>query len=1195
MDLVVSHRSKSPNDDMEAQIALAVNALGLKAGGGANTERLIKYHAVTELMQRGFDESERDEVKAEQSPIIRRIFAYEEPTNAGIPTVGATVEFLLPDSGVALKFKGATPLGTSAGTGEAIHLVDALFERAEYTEIINRHPELFIEHEPGVYGFEERVKEIKIKELEDDELLALFKRVQRYEGKGCLNAIENISTVIAPAFAKKIVTGLTLKDIDQILLSLELHVAERRGKINTSTSVSERIHVMQRKQNLGMNAMLSVSLAMARGLAHLKGQDLYEILREEMLAIIEKLARMNEIKIKGSRITDYFNALLEVNQAIEAQGKQLHEVLRILTGIYSEAYRDSNGEIPLHAEHLQEEDKATVTSPPRDDGVVLEEEPSSGLTSVRLGALTREEESSIAGVNTELFTVYQNKADNVTRHDALHKYIKVKQNIARRTGRFGIVNNRVFITSDQMFIPYLVGDTLVVFNVHDGISETVLTLPLPNGKIFTDELLKQVAGVKGDSIDLENELCFLEAKRAVPIHVGRIRDFVEHLRNINESANRSEAVYVLRNLVARLSLFSFKKQLNAKNLQSEVHSLFKELKHFINSPISNRLPFLVRILVRDIAAVVTRPKLIDRLWNETISLAEIHVRGSAIVNELRRSTHHAMGRHTLKLASAYLTYLKTGEQKVLEEVGAPELAPADEKARKLDRPKHSVARIIEDLEQLLGSSETIGRIREWQSEYDSTLIRCEFGKNLIEELNAVMDGMRDRNRWVYYHHLRIIKSRIQDFTDHMPGITDIVQGLDYLLGLKPDDPSFNEEFVEEELQSRVDQFIKDARLTYQTKIFNELEDLLTAYDTNEFFSTFTRISQLRKNLRDSLNERAFPEQRLMLLQLDCLLEEMSYLALRQIASQYEEKGVDFAQCLEIIHTCVLSLTHDGLHSRQLHDLAAMLRNTNRTYAEIRNILEQIHRNYHHLVQRVITPFERKREKIGFSEEEIQAALANMKRYMHDLNSIAYFTDIAHSFIETQDEDEISMVGLSAGSAPPQEPFEVIHLSHKDDIKNKVESDHLACNLRNRYGSKGSGLIYISYLNLPTRDGFILPTTLAQSGLKTKNDKNLEKVIIEHLKILEADIAKRDGITKIFGSPKHPLLLAIRGGSVFSMPGILSTLLFDRVSEYFLQRITMSLLAQDIFCPLGDLFHPFPGKIVLVFYFVAALGFFHHIV
>jgi enolase/phosphoenolpyruvate synthase/pyruvate phosphate dikinase len=1161
MELVVSHRSKSPNDDMEAQIALAVNALGLKAGGGANTERLIKYHAVTELMQRSLDGSEWDEVKADQSPIIRRIYAYEEPTNAGIPTVGATVEFVLPDSGVALKFRGATPLGTSAGTGEAIHLVDAVFERAEYPEVLNRHPDLFIEREPGLYAFEESVKETQIKDLEDDELLALFARVQRYEGKGCLNAIENISTVIAPAFAKKTATGLTLKDIDQILLSLELHVAERRGKIDNSTSANERIHVMQRKQNLGMNAMLSVSLAMARGLAHLKGQDLYELLREEMLAIIEKLARTNNIKIGGSRFSNYVEALQKVNKGLEAQEKQLHSVLRNLTGIYSEAYRESDRELSWRAEHLKEEDRVRAPSLLEDIKTAAEIEPTTISISDRPGVLTAEEETSIAGVNTELFTVYRNETDSVTRHDALHKYIKVKQSIARRTERFGIINNRVFINSDQMFIPYLVGDTLIVFNVRDGISKTILTLSLPNGKIFTDGLLKQVAGVKGGPIDLESELCFLEASRAKPIRVGRIRDFVEYLRSINESANRSEAVYVLRNLVARLSLFSFKKQLNAKNLQSEVHSLFKELKRFINSPLSDRLPFLVRILVRDIAAVVTRPKLIDRLWNETINLAEIHIRGSAIINELRRSTHHAMGRHTLKLASAYLTYLKTGEKEALEDAEAPEVALTDVKARNLERPIKSLERIIEDLEQLLGSSETIGRIREWQDDYDSTLIRCEFGKSLIDEKNAVLDGMEDRNRWVYYHHLRIIKSRILDFSDQWPGAEDIIQKLDDLLGLKPDDPSFDAELAQEELHNCVDRFIKDVRKSYQTDIFRELDSIFASYDTNEFYTAFRNISQLRKNLRDSLNKRAFPEQRLMLLQLDCLLEEMSYLALRQIASEYEEKGVDFIQCLEIIHACVLSLTHDGIHSRQLHDLAAMLKDTNRTYAEVRNILEQIHRNYHHLVQRVLTPFERKREKIGFSEEEIQAALANMKRYMHDLNSIAYFTDIAHSFVETKGRDDTSVVGEASGPALNQGPFDIIHLSHKNEIKKRVESDDPAHNLRKLYGSKGSGLIYISYLNLPTRDGFILPTTLTQSGLDKDTDKSFEKMVIEHLKILEADIAKRDGVTKIFGSPKHPLLVAVRGGSVFSMPGILSTVLFVGMND----EIASGLAVEDPWC------------------------------
>ena len=48
--LVASHRSKSPNEVMEADISFAVGALGLKCGGGANTERLVKYGRIVELM-----------------------------------------------------------------------------------------------------------------------------------------------------------------------------------------------------------------------------------------------------------------------------------------------------------------------------------------------------------------------------------------------------------------------------------------------------------------------------------------------------------------------------------------------------------------------------------------------------------------------------------------------------------------------------------------------------------------------------------------------------------------------------------------------------------------------------------------------------------------------------------------------------------------------------------------------------------------------------------------------------------------------------------------------------------------------------------------------------------------------------------------------------------------------------------------
>ena len=70
---------------------------------------------------------------------------------------------------------------------------------------------------------------------------------------------------------------------------------------------------MQRKQNLGMNAILSISLAMARGVAHVRGQELYEFLREEMLVIIEHLAGAHGVAIEGSRYDDYLAALREVN------------------------------------------------------------------------------------------------------------------------------------------------------------------------------------------------------------------------------------------------------------------------------------------------------------------------------------------------------------------------------------------------------------------------------------------------------------------------------------------------------------------------------------------------------------------------------------------------------------------------------------------------------------------------------------------------------------------------------------------------------------------------------------------------------------------------------------------------------------------------------------------------------------------
>jgi enolase len=1182
MELVVSHRSKSPNDDMEAQIALAVNSLGLKCGGGANTERLIKYQAINEVMQRGAIDEESVSLRSDQRAVVHNMFGYEEPTNAGIPTVGATVELLLPDAGVSLKFRGATPLGTSAGTGEAIHLVDSRIERAEHREAIDGHPTFFREVEHGVYSFKSEIGDSQIKEAGDHALTKIYARSQRYNGKGCLNAADNVREFIGPAFAGRPASAMTMKDIDRTLLSLELNIARRRGKISENATAEEQIAVMQRKQNLGMNAMLSISLALARAVAHLQGKDLYEILREEICAITERVARDYGVTIEGINFSDYVDALRKVNAKLEAQDKPLYEVLRDITDVYVEtkeppttprptrdespattrdtARRESDATSPGSTEAPASSDTPD-TAPPKGPSSRLQTATAT-MPPTPVISLTEDEQGQVAEISLAFRSACLNRSDRTARHHALYHYRILRQSIGERVGRFAIANHRVFLSSDTLFVPYVVADTLLVHKVTDDNTETVFERPVPVGKIITDDVLRELTGLDGEVIDFEPDLSELTTENAGVVHVTRIRDMVEQLKRINHSVNRNESVFVLRCLVARLSLFSFKQYLSAKNLQSEVHNALKELTRFVNTMTSARRPFLLRMLIRNITSVISKPKLIDRMWNDTIDLAEIHVRGSDIVNELRRSSHHAIGRHTLTLARAYQTYINTGDATELAGVGYPVVGPADEAARQSERPKQLLTRVIHDLEDLLGTSETVSHIREWQADYEAALGRCEFGRSLVEEMDAAITGIRTPNRWTYYHHLRIVKSRVAEFVPNLTGASEIARRLDALLQLKPDEESFDADAAEAELRDAINQFSDAARATYQEELFDELEGFLTLYQQSEYRETFAATSRLRKRLRVVLGERAFPEQRLLIYQLDCLLEEMGYIALRQVATEYGESGVDLGQCLEIIHSCVLNLTHDGLYSRQFSDLTDMLRDPTRTYAEICNVLEQIQRNYQHIVRRVISPFEKMQQRLGFDDEELRIAMANMQRYMHDLNSIASFLDLALVHIANKIDDLDAPVG--GGSATPDlqlNPLAVVHISHREEIADRIEREDGVCNLRDCYGGKGSGLLYISHLGLPTRDGFIMPTALARQGIHKGDDAPLREMIAEHLRVLEQDIAKRDGKTKVFGDPEQPLLVAVRGGSVFSMPGMLSTVVFVGMND----NVAESLAKLDPWC------------------------------
>jgi len=269
--LVVSHRSKSPNDVMEADIGFAIDALALKCGGGSNTERLIKYGRIVELMtMAGKGVSITKPLDAELK--IADISAREEPTNAGIPTVGVTVRL---ENGLA--FAGATPLGTSAGTDEALHLIDSVIEESEIT---GKYPNLFVPAGNRTFKFKKDADSGTIESKCDPVLSELWRKAQRYNGKGCLNAVGNVEKRIAPLFAGKKLSEIGgLLDIDKKLLALEAKIAVERGKLSPDATQDERTKIMQLKANLGMNAILSVSLALGRVIARRDGVELSDILR----------------------------------------------------------------------------------------------------------------------------------------------------------------------------------------------------------------------------------------------------------------------------------------------------------------------------------------------------------------------------------------------------------------------------------------------------------------------------------------------------------------------------------------------------------------------------------------------------------------------------------------------------------------------------------------------------------------------------------------------------------------------------------------------------------------------------------------------------------------------------------------------------------------------------------------------------
>ena len=374
-DLVVSHRSKSPNDPFEAEIATAMNALGLKAGGGANTERLQKYGRVMEILalarasQREITDKERKEVEENVKELVRiltgkedvsimpdageidiasllikllaieSVSGTEEATNAGIPSAAATL--FLGKTGI-IRFKGSTPLGTSAGVDEAIHYVDSIIEPSETTR---KYADLFKDAGDGTFRFKKDVVLQTVKSKNDDKLMALWRKSRRYDGMGCMDAVKHIESVLADAFVgRKLMKLGSLLDTDKELLSLELEQAISAGRITKSASKEEKIHAMQRKGVLGMNAILSMSLALGRAVAASDSKELWQLIREMAGETMAKFVDANTKGAKGKKkslvdlkTTDFDELQTIFREASEGaikDGKNITELLRDQLPVY---------------------------------------------------------------------------------------------------------------------------------------------------------------------------------------------------------------------------------------------------------------------------------------------------------------------------------------------------------------------------------------------------------------------------------------------------------------------------------------------------------------------------------------------------------------------------------------------------------------------------------------------------------------------------------------------------------------------------------------------------------------------------------------------------------------------------------------------------------------------------------------------
>src|SRR5207248_2976938 len=92
-------------------------------------------------------------------------------------------------------------------------------------------------------------------------------------------------------------------------------------------------------------------------------------------------------------------------------------------------------------------------------------------------------------------------------------------------------------------------------------------------------------------------------------------------------------------------------------------------------------------------------------------------------------------------------------------------------------------------------------------------------------------------------------------------------------------------------------------------------------------------------------------------------------------------------------------------------------------------------------------------------------------------------------------------------------------------------------MRDLLGGKGAGLAEMTRLGLPVPPGFTITTKACNAFARTgRFPPGLWKQVESALSTVETKIGRR------FGDPSNPLLVSVRSGAKFSMPGMMDTVL-----------------------------------------------------